>query len=277
MDLNNNNTLDGFEYLLNEVKKNSNIDLNVYKDNFLKRRIDVKMRSRGLTNYYEYARLLKNDKNELEALLNIITINVTEFMRDKEPFKYFKNVLLDDVVERKDISGSKLIRIWSAACANGEEPYSIAICASEYLEEREKDYTISVYGTDIDKDSLKIAKKGVYSVKSLKNIPNNLIKKYFEDIGDDRYKVKDDLIEMVKFKYHDLTGRPFSKFFDVVFCRNVIIYFSPMKKKDVLENLYNSLIKKGFLILGKTEYIPTDFYGKFKEISVSEKIYQRID
>ncbi|HIH77886.1 MAG TPA: protein-glutamate O-methyltransferase CheR [Halobacteria archaeon] len=273
----NNNTFNGFGYLLDEVKKKSNIDLNIYKDNFLKRRIDVKMRGKGITDYFEYARLLKNDKKELDDLINVITINVTEFMRDIGPFRYFKDVLLDDIIKRKDISGSKLIRIWSAACANGEEPYSIAICASEYLEEKNKDYTISIYGTDIDKDSLKMARRGVYSANSLKNISNNLIKKYFDEIGDDQYKIKDNLADMVRFKYHDLTSRPFSRFFDVVFCRNVIIYFSSVKKREVLENLYNSLIKNGFLILGKTEYIPTELYGKFKEINVSEKIYQRID
>jgi len=270
-------TFNGFGYLLNEVKNRSNIDLNIYKDNFLKRRIDVKMRGKGITDYYEYARLLKNDKKELEDLINVITINVTEFMRDIGPFKYFKDVLLDEIIKRKDISGSKLIRIWSAACANGEEPYSIAICAAEYLEEKKKDYTISIYGTDIDKDSLKMARNGIYSIKSLKNIPNNLIKKYFDEIGNDQYKVKDRLAEMVKFKYHDLTSKPFSKFFDVIFCRNVIIYFSSPKKVDVLENLYNSLTKNGFLILGKTEYIPTELYCKFKEINISEKIYQRVD
>jgi len=266
-----------FKFLLREIKKSSKIDVEMYKENFLRRRIGIKMRDSGIESYYEYAKLIRDDEAELNSLLNTLTINVTEFMRDKTPFECFKDLLLPRIIEKKEKSGSKLIRIWSAGCAYGEEPYSIAICALEFLRDRDEKYTFSIYGTDIDKNCLKNAEIGIYPKKALKNLSKWQIINYFNEI-DGSYRIKDEVKRVVKFRYHDLTNEEtFSKFFDVIFCRNVVIYFSEEQKRRALRNFYDSLLNGGFLITGRSESMLPSFLGKFKAINTTEKVYQKME
>lgn len=259
-----------FDFLLNKVSRLSGINLSMYRESYIKRRIDFRMKTIGIGSYYEYYQFLMTDKNELKNLINTITINVTEFMRDKTPFEVFMREVLPRIKERKLKSNSRLLRVWSAGCSCGEEPYSIAICVSEFFE---KDWIISIYATDIDDNCLHSARMGVYNPEQLKNLGENLKLKYFEKING-KYIVRNLIKKYIKFKKHDLTTQPpIASYFDAIFCRNVMIYFSEKQKRKVLNDFYNSLSDSGYLIIGRSEIIPSEFKTKFKPIDLKEKIY----
>ena len=263
-----------FKSLINHVSKESGIDLKQYRENYLKRRIKLRMKILGMQSLNEYFRFLRsNGKEEINKLINTITINVTEFMRDKTPFEFFMRHVLPDIANKKKKVRSNIVRFWSAGCSCGEEPYSIAICALETLG---KGWIISIYATDIDDACLEMAKEGFYRQSQLRNLNRYLINKYFEK-EDDGYRVKNFLKRLVRFKWHDLTTvEPVSKYLDAVFCRNVMIYFSESQKIKVVNDFYNALVDGGYLIIGKSETLPAGFKDKFECISLREKVYKKI-
>jgi len=263
---------DDFNFLIRKASKSSGVALTSYRDNYLKRRIDLRMKAVGIDNYATYTRLLDKNKTEVTEFLNSITINVTEFMRDKTPFLFFQKELLPDLIKRKKKSQSSFVRFWSAACSNGEEPYSIGICSKEILP---ADWSISIYATDIDEDSLDRASKGIYSKEQLKNLDSALAQKYFEPSGKD-FKIKNIPKLLIRFMKHDLTSEPpISKHFDAVFCRNVMIYFNEGQKVKMLTDFYNSLSDDGYLIIGKSETLPDEVRELFTSVSVRDKIFKK--
>uniref|UniRef100_A0A7C3REC9 protein-glutamate O-methyltransferase n=1 Tax=Archaeoglobus fulgidus TaxID=2234 RepID=A0A7C3REC9_ARCFL len=262
-----------FKTLIDYVSRESGIDLHQYRESYLRRRIDLRLKVLGLGNYGDYLRFLKSNGNEeVKKLISTITINVTEFMRDRTPFEFLMTSVLPEVAGRKTKINSKVIRFWSAGCSCGEEPYSIAICALETLGEG---WLISIYATDIDEECLEIAKDGFYRPSQLKNLNKTLINKYFEK-EEDGYRVKSYLKKYVRFKKHDLTTEePISRYLDVVFCRNVMIYFSEQQKIKVVNDFYNALAGGGYLVIGKSETLPAEFKDRFECISLKEKIYKK--
>lgn len=263
-----------FKSLVDYVIKESGINLLQYREGYLKRRIELRMKMLGINDYGEYLRLLKNNgKKEVNDLINTITINVTEFMRDKTPFEFFQRVILPAIAERKKRVKSNIVRFWSAGCSCGEEPYSIAICT---LEELGEGWIISIYATDIDDDCLEMAREGFYRPVQLKNLNKMLINKYFDKEGDG-YRIKKFLKKYVRFKKHDLTTQePVSKYLDAVFCRNVMIYFNEGQKAKIVNDFYNALLDGGYLIIGKSETLPVGFKDKFECINLREKIYRKL-
>ncbi len=258
--------------IINYVSRRSGVDLSGYRENYLKRRIDFRMKLLGLEDYLKYFRLLQNNEKEVFELLNTITINVTEFMRDVTPFQFFMKRILPEIAEKKKKIGSKTLRFWSAGCSYGEEAYSIVICALEALG---NNWSIIVYGTDIDENCLKKAKEGFYRSEQLKNLSKNIIDKYFEK-EENGYRVKNSLKKYVKFKRHDLTrDEPISKYLDTIFCRNVMIYFTESQKIKVINDFYNSLIGGGYLIIGKSETLPAMFRDRFIAVNLKDKIYKK--
>lgn len=261
-----------FQFLVQKASKSSGVALKGYRDNYLRRRIDLRMKAVGIDNYAAYSRYLDKNRNEVTEFLNAITINVTEFMRDKTPFLFFQNEILHNLIEKKGRSQNHLVRFWSAACSNGEEPYSIGICSKEVLP---ANWSISIYATDIDEDSLNRASKGIYSKEQLKNLDPAHIQKYFEPSGKD-FKVKNSHKLSIRFMKHDLTSQPpVSKHFDAVFCRNVMIYFNDDQKVKMLTDFYNSLSDDGYLIIGKSETLPDEIRELFTAVSIRDKIFKK--
>lgn len=233
----------------------------MYRESYLKRRLELRMRYLSLSNLSDYYRYLRSNESEVKELINTITINVTEFMRDKTPFQYFMDKILPE------LSRKKTLRFWSAGCANGEEAYSIAICTLETIE-----CNFSVYATDIDEDCLNKALIAEYSENQLRNLDEELIRKYFEKVGD-KFKVKEFVKRHVRFKKHDLTSQePVTRFLDAIFCRNVMIYFTEAQKEKVLRDFYEALNSGGYLIIGKSESVAKDY---FECVNLTEKIYKK--
>ena len=263
---------DNFNFLALKISKLSGITLAGYRDTYLRRRIDLRMKTLGINNYASYMGLLEKSPDELKEVINALTINVTEFMRDKTPFMYFREEILPDIMERKNKTKSNLVRFWSAACSNGEEPYSIGICSKEVLP---KDWSISIYATDIDERCLKRASQGIYSKEQLKSLDPSIIQKYFELSGAD-FKIRNINKLSVRFMRHDLTSEPpISKHFDAVFCRNVMIYFNDKQKVKMLTDFYNSLSDGGYLIIGKSETLPVEVRELFTSIDVRDKVFMK--
>ncbi len=249
--------------IISLASKKTGLKLDKYRESYIRRRIELRMRFLGISNLSEYFRYLKTNESEIEELVNVIAINVTEFMRDRTPFEFFTQKILPELARKK------ILRFWSAGCANGEEAYSIAIAVLETL----PNCVFSVYATDIDEDSLEKAREGVYSKEQLKNLSLELREKYFEKVGE-QFRVRDTVKRHVKFRKHDLTSQePITKYLDAIFCRNVMIYFTEEQKEKVLRDFYEALNPGGYLIIGKSESIPK---GNFECVSISEKIYRKV-
>ncbi len=262
-----------FSELKEKIFRDRGLDVNQYKENYLKRRIAVRMRALQINSYSEYLDVLNKNANEYVLLFDKLTINVTQFFRDPKMFVAFENEILPDVLISNE---KKEIKIWSAGCSSGEEPYSIAMSIEEVIEKNGiKNLNYEIYATDIDNEALLQAKKGLYNIKSMENIANIRRNKYFERINDITYLISEKIKSKVKFIRFNLMEPYKTNFFDIVFCRNVIIYFIKELQKKVLQYFYDSLKDNGILILGKTETMLLSFRDKFKCINLRERIFKK--
>jgi chemotaxis protein methyltransferase CheR len=254
-----------FEFIKSYVKKKKGIDLEGYRQSYLLRRIKLRMAKKRCDDIPSYYNLLLKDDEEIQKLIDTIGINVSKFYRDKDVFEAIKNFILPIFKDRKD-----LIKIWSAGCAQGEEAFTLSIL---FLDANIKNFKI--FATDFDNEVLEIAKKGIFDAKNLEDFPINLRIKYMEKI-DEKFKVKDFVKEHIEFKLHDLLSSPFENEFDLILCRNVLIYMKREAQKKVFENLTSCLKKDGILVLGKVEIIHPDFEKFYLPISLKEKIFKKI-
>jgi chemotaxis methyl-accepting protein methylase len=165
-----------------------------------------------------------------------------------------------------------LIRIWSAGCASGQEAYSLAILINELLGGSDR-FLVKIWATDVDNDALERAKKGEYDTRDFKEVDKKLLEKYFDPVYNDRYALKEDIKRLVRFEKHNLITDKGLKFMDIIFCRNVMIYFNRVQQELLLNKFYESLNSKGYLVLAKVESI----WDKelFITIDPLQKIYQK--
>ncbi|MCY6353949.1 CheR family methyltransferase [Clostridium sp. ZS2-4] len=234
--------LENFEkWVLKEFK----IDLSAYKSNQLHRRILSLMSRVGVSTVDEYVNLLKKDESQKLKFLDFITINVTEFFRNPEIFEELRNKIENELLPKE-----KNLKIWSAACSIGAEPYSIAMI----LENLKVKGRHSILATDIDNNILQRAKKGEYVSSEIKNVKDEYLQKYFKQIND-KYIIDPKIKSMVTFKRHDLILDNYEKGFDLIVCRNVVIYFNQDVKNQIYKKFSASLKQGGLLFVGATESI----------------------
>lgn len=265
----------GYQLIKRELSKFLNLEDNMYKDTYLLRRISARARRLGMNNLMDYYLFLKKNKNELEQLLLTITINTTEFFRDPIVWKTFQNKLLPEIIRYKWMNNLKEIRIWSAACSSGQEPYSIAMVVHEVLGGKLDRFKVSILATDIDTKALATAMSGIYPKNIVdKQVPPSLRKKYFIDEGD-YYKVSSSLKKLITFKHFNLLSKSYPKGFDIIFLRNVLIYMTHEAQGIVFKNIYSSLQDHGYLILGRTESIIGKFAYLFRLYDLSSRVYKK--
>lgn len=229
------------KWVLREFK----INLSAYKSNQLHRRILSLMSRVGVNTVDEYIALLKKDESQRQKFLDFITINVTEFFRNPEIFSELKNKIESQLLPKE-----KNLKIWSAACSIGAEPYSIAMI----LENLKQKGRHSILATDIDQNILERAKKGEYVSSEIKNVNKEYLQKYFTQIKD-KYIIDPKIKSMVTFKRHDLILDNYGKGFDLIVCRNVVIYFNQDVKNEIYRKFSASLKPGGLLFVGATESI----------------------
>ncbi|MCR4937954.1 MAG: protein-glutamate O-methyltransferase CheR [Lachnospiraceae bacterium] len=235
-----------YEYLKKKVFSITGVDLNAYKENQMKRRLDTLIKKRGAKDYEEYSDLLKTDKDIREEFLGYMTINVSEFYRNPDQWEYMDKVVIPELISRF----GKSLKIWSAACSTGDEPYSLVMALSRHIPLN----MINIYATDIDNQILAQAKNGIYGEKSVKGVPQDFKDKYFEKVGSS-YKIKDEIKSRVTFKQANLLEKNYPKDFHMIVCRNVLIYFTEEAKDDVFRRFHDSLVHEGVLFIGSTEQI----------------------
>ena len=259
--------------ILDFIHSYKGVDLSQYHQNFLFRRLRLRLQTTKSKDYLDYIKLLREAPEECNHFLDTLSINVTEFFRDPEVFEAFKKTVLSELIARKEASQHRVVRIWSAGCASGEEPYSIAISAKEATKDR-PGFLIKILGTDIDNDALEKARKAEYPEKELGKIKQDVLKKYFIRLDNQGYRVKDEIRQLVKFENCNLSSEPSFKLLDAIFCRNVLIYLSHTQK-DALYHKFNQLLNPGgYLVLSKVEMLWER--NLFNVILPNEKIYQKV-
>jgi len=235
-----------FNQFLTEIHNKFGINLTGYKEKQLKRRIESLMRSLGVTNYRDYLHLLCSDTRQQEKFFDKVTINVSEFFRNAEIFSALEKTVLPDLC-----SGGSPLKIWSAACSNGSEPYSIAIIMNDSF----PSVQYKIHATDIDDNILEVARKGAYDEKLVRNVSRERLGKYFVRSPAGLYMVTPEVKKNVVFKRHDLLGDRFEKDYDLIVCRNVTIYFTRETQNELYRKISGSLKHGGVLFVGATENI----------------------
>ena len=261
----------GFLALLDEVRRERGLDCRQYKINFLKRRLSVRLRARGVESYREYTRLLDDD--EYEKLFEALTINLSYFFRDSTTFEALREKVLKPLIREKAKQRSQLMRIWSAGCASGEEPHSIAILLHELLGADLEDWRISIRATDLDARALEKARKGVYNEFSFRGADPAYIERYFTPLSGKEYSLKPEIKALVKFERHDLLADPPPRRLDLILCRNVLIYFSRQQQERLFSIFCDALNEKGCLVTGKTEILSPFASKLFQPLDWREHIY----
>jgi chemotaxis methyl-accepting protein methylase len=259
---------------LSTIQRLKGIDLSSYRQNFLLRRLNYRIKLTESGSLLIYLNLIKKDNAEFNRLLDSLAINVSEFFRDPGVFDYFRKNCLHEIMNRKGILEKNVIRIWSAGCAEGQEVYSLAIMLKEELGEKDN-FLLRIWATDMDEGALQSARKAEYDLRSLKEINKVLLAKYFTPVASGLYRLNDQIKKMVNFSRLDLVGDLPLKYMDAIFCRNVMIYFSRQQQDELLLKLYKALNHKGYLVIGKVETIWGDLKNKFISVNTHNKIFQK--
>ena len=254
------------------IKRKIGFNCEDYKQPHLKRRLAVRLRATESKSYRDYAQMLSKNEDEINKLKETLTVNVTELFRNPETFDSVRDNVLPELIKQKGII--KSIKVWSAGCSNGEEPYSIAILLNEFLGSSTKRYNISILATDIDDDSIAKAEMAIYQPKQLEKIGQERINRFFIK-KDNNYQVIDEVKKLVKVKRHDLISGPKFSGFDIIFCRNVTIYFEQSLQEILYMNFYNALNDGGYFVMGKTETLVGPSTQLFKRFDLKERIFQK--
>jgi len=237
-------TYENFKQSIYDMTK---IDLNAYKERQMKRRIEALIAKHGIDSYSDYATKLKNDKIAFDEFINYITINVSEFYRNPEQWALLEKEVFPYLIEHF----GKDLKIWSAACSTGDEPYSLVMLLTRFFPLNK----IKVIATDIDKNVMAKAMMGLYNVKSLKALPEDFVNKYFVKVNDKTYQISDSIKACVEFKQHDLLRDAYPANCDLIVCRNVLIYFTDDAKNKIYSDFNKALKKDALLFVGSTEQI----------------------
>ncbi len=247
-------TEDEFRNFARLIYEESGIFLKDAKITLLSNRLRKRLKALNLdefAQYYDYITSLNDKTKELEALLDVVSTNETYFFRNERQFEALSKYCFPDIVKKKQ---KKRLRIWSAGCSTGEEPYTIAICVRENMH-LFPDWDIQIVATDIAPSVLEFAREGHYSGRRIEKVSAPLLKKYFTQNRDNPevYTVNDNLKNLVSFSYINLFKSKFPDDLDIIFCRNVMIYFDRQHQKELVGNFYKVLNPGGYLFIGHSE------------------------
>ncbi|MCA0970348.1 protein-glutamate O-methyltransferase CheR [Halobacillus litoralis] len=235
----------GYKEFVKLIHKKTGIDLSLYKEAQMKRRLTSLRDRRGFETFPRYFEAIGREPKLFHELLDRMTINVSEFYRNRQRFDVLENKVIPMLLQ-----GKKKIRVWSAACSTGEEPYTLAMILSKFIPLSQ----IEIIATDLDDNALERAQKGVYSERSLKEAPAESVHKFFKKEGA-FYHIAPEIKQCVTFKKHNLLADPYQKDCDLIVCRNVMIYFTEEAKEEIYRNFSKSLKKDGVFFVGSTEQI----------------------
>ena len=262
-----------FAALTRKISREAGLTLEAYKDKCLRRRIAVRMRACGVHTFSDYQTLLDRSPAEYERLKDAITINVTRFYRNAETWNLLRAGLLGEVCD----SGAE-VAAWSAGCSSGEEAYTLAVVMADHFDRQgqpERLGRVTIDATDIDRDCLERARAACYRREALVEVPADLAQRYFEDDGAD-CRVVERLRRRVAVRALDLSkGAPLRQNYQLILCRNVVIYFERASQEKVFQTFADALAPGGILVLGKVETLFGPARERFTLLDPRERVYRR--
>lgn len=266
-----------FDFLRRAVKRHTGIALADYKRNMLYRRISKRMRALDLDEVKTYCEILSGPDAaaEIPLFINVVTTNKTSFFREDHHFEHLARLALPKLVDEANKRGSRRLRIWSAGCSSGEEPYSVAMILHDGLNGSGK-WDAKILATDIDTDMVENGRQGLYPADAIQSVPAPLRSRYSEPVAGDESQVRmaAAIRSSIVFKPLNLLGNwPMARPFDIIFCRNVVIYFDKPTQRVLFDRYANILRAGSYLYIGHSESL----YGITERFRpVGQSIYQKI-
>jgi chemotaxis protein methyltransferase CheR len=258
-----------FNKIKRMITESAGLNTSGYRDEYLKRRFEIRLRATGTNTYARYIIYLKKHPEEYANLLNDLTVNYTTFFRDGDVYEHIEKKLLPKLLFSKNP-----VKIWSAGCASGEEPYSISILVHKVFGPALSRNPVTIFASDIDKDALTKAQNGVYTKRQLITMDQRTTDKYFTKEGEN-YQAKDFLKRIINFEQFDLMKTPLHTNLDLILCRNVMIYFSKEGQQHIHMNFYRALRDGGFFITGKSEILSGEPAQVFTALDYTTRVYQK--
>ena len=257
---------------LDEIRERYGLDFSEYKTPTIMRRLQRRIVATDSDDLVGYSEYLRAHPEEYRQLINSFLIKVTEFFRDPDLFTYLRETIIPDLVTQARKRDNEL-RIWSAGCATGEEAYSLAIILSEVLGAALEQFNVRIFATDADPGAIAFARRGIYPAPALAHVPEELVAKYFTR-EDGNFQIKKRVRGLAVFGQHDLGGSAPFPHIDLVLCRNVLIYFTPVLQRQTLNLFAYSLHNGGYLVLGKAE-TPSALSEYFAPVDKVHRAYSR--
>jgi chemotaxis protein methyltransferase CheR len=255
-----------FERLKKMVNDKIGLNCNGYREEYVRRRFDIRLKETGTLTYSKYVNYLNKNPGEFDLLLKNLAINYTTFFRDPDVYAFLeKNIFPTLFVQ-------PTVRIWSAGCSSGQEPYSLAMLALKLIEQRQYNCKVTIFASDVDRETLADAVRGVYGANNLEGVERWMISKYFLKEGN-LFRVKDSVKALVKFGVHDLMKQFAYQNLDLVLCRNVMIYFSREGQQHIHMNIFNVLRPGGYFVMGKTESLSGEPAKRFKPLDIQCRVH----
>jgi chemotaxis protein methyltransferase CheR len=251
------------------------INMSAYKDKCMKRRVAIRMRSTRCRDAAEYCNLLRQNPQELDLLQKTLTIHVSQFFRNPSMFDKLRKDVLPGLLSSCEKNGTGPLRLWCLGCANGEEPFSLAILLKEYFCKELRKVQAIIHGTDIDAETIQAARQGEYNEERLKEVPADLKERYFRQNGS-RFQLVPEIAEMVIFLQGDITRTAEYRASDLVVCRNTLIYFTRHDQENILHGIADILPAGGILVLGKSETLVGNVRQRFEPVCPVERMYRKL-
>ena len=248
-------------------------NLDAYKDRCVRRRIAIRIRANHCQSAQDYCDILVSEKKEIDHLLKVLTIHVSQFFRNLSTFEKLRTDIIPHLFATARQSGKKSLRFWSLGCSSGEEPYSLALILAEHFARETEEIPVKIDATDVDAAILQAAEKALYNHDRLLETPINYISKYFIEEGL-QYRLSPAITGMVSFRNGEMFNHRIYNDCDLVLCRNVLIYLAREQQEKVLANIATALGRDGFLVLGKSETIMGESRTRFQTVCPVERIYR---
>lgn len=261
----------GYKTLISYIREELEIDGALYKERPFKRRIALRMKYTGMETYSDYLNYLRINANEKRMLKDALTINVTRFFRNRDAFEY-----IEDYIKQAYARKNNFIRILSVGCSSGEEPYTMGLIMHNLR--NIYNFSYSIVGVDVDEQMIDNARSGLFPSFSMKELTDAEKKKYFEEAGE-KFYLKDNYRRNIEFKIVNIKDFGMLRrlgHYDIILCRNVLIYFSKEFQQMIMQVFHEMLNEEGILMLGKIEIIMGNFRNYFEVINKKQRVYKKI-
>jgi chemotaxis methyl-accepting protein methylase len=261
--------------LIAQIERERGVDLTQYRTSYVERRLGTRLRALGLSTYRDYATYLTTQQTEYARLLDALTVNVTDFFRDPPVWDVIRGAVVPEILARKAASGHHAVRAWSAGCATGEEAYSIAMSFLAAKGPRPERLLLTVAATDLDPIALKTAERAEYDIGKVDHIPT-ADRLRFVTVEERHFRINPEVREKVRFRSLDLFADAPPMALDLILCRNVFIYFTREQQDRMTGVFHGALSRGGYLVLGRTEKMSTDWAKHFEPVSGRERVYRKV-